>query len=46
MEKKIKIDLETINMVKEYINVLIQEQGIKYSQGNAVKIALRKVLFK
>lgn len=41
-----RVDDEVKALTKEYIQVLEKEVGIKYNQRNAVKIALRRVLFK
>lgn len=46
MDKRIKADKETVDLVKEYIATLLKEQGIRYTQASAIKIALRKVLLK
>ena len=44
MNEFMRIDKEVKTLVKQYIKVLFKEQGIKYTQAEATKLALRKVL--
>lgn len=46
MNKFMRVDDELVSLVKEYITVLENKRGGRYSQASAVKIALRKVLNK
>lgn len=46
MEKKIRADQEVIDLAKEYAEVLKKEHGTRFSQADAIRVALKKVLLK
>lgn len=44
--KRIRVDQETLDLIKEYAAVLKKENGPDYANYQAIKVALRKVLLK
>lgn len=46
LNKSRKTDQEVIDLSKEYSKILQQERGGRYTQNQAIKIALKKVLMK
>lgn len=44
--KRMRVDQETLDLVREYAEVLKKDTGVPHANYQAVKIALRKVLLK